>query len=168
MRVSAVHGLVFASKVAKGKMRRQSRKLRSGFTLFELLFTVGLIGVLLGVAVTNLRSLDSAANTGAAEVLGFLRQVRARAMAATSAYKIAPSSAQVLAVYTASTCSSPMALESSLTLKLPLGASFTDTGWEVCFSSRGFPDSSPTIDLQDTEGGIKTIQVFLGGAVKVI
>lgn len=139
---------------------------RGGFTLFELVFTIGLISVLLGVAVVNLRGLNSAADSGAAEVVGFLKQVRARAMASTSAYKVTPSGSGQLVVTFGNICSAATTSDPSLRLKLPTGATFLSTSWNVCFNSRGFPDQSPTINLQDTNGVNKSIQVYLGGAVR--
>jgi prepilin-type N-terminal cleavage/methylation domain-containing protein len=139
---------------------------RSGFTLFELVFTIGLISVLLGVAVVNLRGLNGAADSGAAEVVGFLKQVRARAMASTSAYKVAPSSSGQLVVTYGNVCSAATTTDGALILKLPTGATFNSTSWNVCFNSRGFPDQSPSIALQDTNGVNKTVQIYLGGAIR--
>jgi hypothetical protein len=46
-------------------------------------------------------------------------------------------------------------------------AFLTDIGWSVCFNSRGFPDANIVIPVSDSYSGNASVEVLLGGAVRV-
>jgi Tfp pilus assembly protein FimT len=139
-----------------------------GFSLVELLVVMGLTMILIGIAVTNLKQLDNPLQNGAAQLLGFIKQVRAKAISSTSAYVIQPFSSTRLITRHGTTCSDPnMTADSRAVLDLPSGAHLTSTNWNLCFSTRGFPDANIEIQLQDVGGSNKTVELMLGGAVRI-
>ena len=139
-----------------------------GFTLFELLIVLAVLGTLIGMAALNLRALDSPLQNGTSQLLGFLKQVRAKAIATTLVYKVEPSSTTQLITKYAESCSAlTMTTDADLTLDLPKGVSLTSTTWSVCFNTRGLADNNITVTLMDSKGKTKTVEVFLGGGVRV-
>lgn len=139
-----------------------------GFTLFELLIVLAVFGVLIGMAALNLRPLNSPLQTGTSQIMGFFKQARAKAIATTSAYKVEPASATRLITKYASSCSAlTMTTDTDLTLDLPAGVSLTATDWSVCFNSRGVADGNITVTLTDSKAKTRTVEVFLGGGVRI-
>lgn len=138
-----------------------------GFTLLELVAALGLLAVLSYVAVNKLKELDNPLKNSAAELEGFIKQVRARAISTTSAYTIQAVSSQFIRTTYADSCvDTTQTTDWSLTLRLPNGAKLSDTSWSICFAPRGLPDSNVVIDLEDTGGETRSLEVYLGGAVK--
>lgn len=143
-------------------------KLERGFTVTEMLVVLGLVGVLSAIAVINLNALSSPAENGAAELLGFFKQARARAIATTSAYFITPSSGTEISTSSGVNCSDPSPVpDSTLELVLPTGASLPDTSWTVCFTSRGLSDGNIAVVVNDIHGGARTVEILLGGSIRI-
>ena len=140
-----------------------------GYTIFELVTVVGLIAVIMGIVAFKLRDLDNPLENGANQMRGFFKQVRAEAIASTSAYIVRPASSTEIETLRGTSCSdaSPV-VDSRVALELPSGASLTATDWSFCYNSRGFPDSNIEIDLHDIGGQNRTVEVLLGGAVRVL
>lgn len=140
---------------------------QSGFSLLEMLVALSVVGAISGIAVMNLRSLSSAAENGAAQLLGFFKQARAKAISTTSAYFVVPTSSSEVITRVGTSCSdaAPVA-DPALELSLPSGASLSDTTWSVCFTSRGLSDSNFSVTVLDTQSGSKTVEVLLGGGVR--
>ena len=139
-----------------------------GFTLIELLITLGIFGVVMGIAAMNLRPLSGDLQAAGNEVVGTFKQTRARAMVTTSAYRIVPTSADTLNVQRATRCNSNNWTDDTrLRRTLREGVTLAQMNWQVCFSPRGLTDNAPTFDLEDKDGKILTVQVFLGGTVEL-
>lgn len=140
-----------------------------GFSFLELITTMGLIVVTMGMAVFNLRSLNNPLENGANQLRGFLKQVRAEAISSTSAYVVRAASDIGIETLRGNSCtdSAPVP-ESRMALQLPNGARLSDTTWTVCYNSRGFPDGNVQIELEDIGGQQKTVEVMLGGAVRIL
>ncbi len=144
------------------------RRDEAGFSLYELLLVLALSGILMSAAVDNLKILDRQLSTSSEELLAFLKRTRAKAIASTSAYTIEPISNSHVIVRVSAQCGAgPYATDSSLSLRLPAKVTFDNTSWSSCFSSRGLASSDSEILMRDTEGNSKTIELFLGGAVRV-
>jgi prepilin-type N-terminal cleavage/methylation domain-containing protein len=139
-----------------------------GFTVFELITVMAIATILSSVAIMNLRDFDDPLVNGSAQFVSFLKQTRAEALRSTSAYIIRPSSANSLVTERGVTCLDEDAVDDPrVRLTLSPGATFSDVEWEFCFNSRGMPDSNIEIQLQDAGGAVRTVEVLLGGSVRI-
>lgn len=145
----------------------QQRLATSGFSLFELIATLALLSILLGIAIPNFRIQTRPLNDASASTEQFLQLVRSRAISGTAVYKVTPLSQSQIQVFTGSTCASATTLSTDLILKLPSGATLTDTTWYVCFNPRGRADAAISFQITAEDGRSKTISVALGGGVKI-
>ncbi|MBX7138177.1 MAG: GspH/FimT family pseudopilin [Oligoflexia bacterium] len=149
-------------------MKVRKSNSQSGFSVIELIVTLGMSSVLTGMAIMNLKDLDDPLKNGAEQMTSFMRVVRARAISSTRAYTVFPVSNGQLAARYADTCSNGATTpDTSMTLEFPTGARLTDTAWDICFNSRGLPDGNLAVELRDSDGEYKTVEVFLGGGVRV-
>ena len=149
----------------KNTTHKYFRNSQSGYTALELITTLGLAAVLSVIAVNTLKTLHDPVKGASSGLKGYVKQVRARAISTTSAYEVKPVSNNQIQSSFGSTCDSITTVDSHLTLTLPTGASFAATDWSFCFNSRGFPDMNTQITLTGSSGN-RTVEVFLGGAVK--
>lgn len=149
-------------------LRRDRLHRESAFTLMEMLVVLVLMGVLMGVAVSSLSELASPQNAAAMEVMSFLKRARAKAISSTRAYEVVALTSQRLISRYAATCASAEKTQDNLlTLSLPETASITNIAWTICFEARGISRSAVDIPIRDMEN-TKTVQVVLGGAVRVL
>lgn len=140
----------------------------SGVSLLEVLATVLIASILSATAIMNLRELENPLITGAAQFASFLKQVRAEAIASTSACTIEAEGSGRVVVLRSTLCSdTDKELDSRLALDLPDGVAFPDTEWSFCFNSRGIPDANIEIELENGVGADQTVEVLLGGAVRI-
>lgn len=144
------------------------REAQNGFTILELLVVMGLIASMLAIGTHNLRSMTNQIQSGAAEISGFLKQARAKAIASTKAYKVTVASENQLVASFALNCdSSSFQTDPTLALTMPLEVSITDINWEICFGSRGLPKTNDILFINDVHGEFRSIEVMLGGAIRV-
>ena len=142
---------------------------QAGVTLVELLAAMSIMGIALGTFALYLTPMEGGLNGGVTATEGFVRQARATAMATTSAWRVSPDSKNTLAVERASSCSSgSWTLDPDLHVELPKDVEFSDTGWEVCFGSRGTADDNIIIELKMAGRGKKQIEVLRGGTTRII
>ncbi len=133
-----------------------------------MLIVLGMMGILMGIGATNLAVLDNPLQNATNEVAGFLKQARARAVSSSTAYRVYPTNARQLVAEFGLSCDDPSPqLDVNLHLDLPKGVSIPDTNWEICFTSRGLATSSPTLYFYGPDYATKSVEVFLGGAVRV-
>jgi len=157
-----------APRVATIQTRATRRNLEGGFSLFELIAVMGLALLLGGVAILNLKAFDDPLQNGSAQLLSFLKQVRAKAISSTSAYVISPDGPGRIQTQRGTTCGDPDPIDDPLVaLELPSGAYLYDTTWSFCFNSRGLPDANIELELRDTGGATRIVEVLLGGAVRI-
>ena len=147
---------------------RSKKSSQRGFSIFEVVATMGLMSVMAGVSVMNLKVLRDPLKNGSEQLSAFFKQVRAKAVATTSAYTIVPTSSGSFITRYSSSCSDAGTTDdANLTTELPSGAYVTDTDWTLCYSPRGIADGNLTVEVRDLDGQYKNLEVFLGGAVRV-
>ena len=116
----------------------------------------------------GLNSIDNPILYSTGQTMSLIRQARAQAVAKTSAYTVSALSPQEIVVSYAEKCSDENRITAHrLALKLPTEVALTDIHWSVCFNSRGLADDNLTIDLIDLEENQMSVEVLLGGAVRV-
>ncbi|WP_276954169.1 prepilin-type N-terminal cleavage/methylation domain-containing protein [Allomeiothermus silvanus] len=143
-----------------------------GLTLVELLVVLTILGIVSVIVALDLRPLYDPLQDALSRTEGFLKQVRIKAMATTSAYKVSLSGNRLEAAY-ANTCSSAsFTTDRYLSLELPaeVSLSVSPSGTVLCFNSRGMltlPSRSgePSLALRDKRGRTKALTVLLGGGV---
>ena len=141
----------------------------SGFTMIEALVILTVLGIV--VASASLFLKPAAAPLQSATVLteGYLRQIRARAMSTTSAYRMTPIDETRVGASYAAVCSATTWIEDpDFELELPEGVEWSSTAWNLCFSSRGLASNNLTISLQHAQFGTRDIEVLLGGTSRVL
>jgi len=142
--------------------------LERGFTMVEVLVVFALTAIMMGIAVSNLKELNSSSRDAASEIVAFLKEIRAKAISTTRAYTVSASGNDTLVARYASVCSdaSPT-LDSSARLELPAGTHLTNTAWTICFTSRGLADDAITIPVEDAQSRAETVEIVLGGAARI-
>jgi prepilin-type N-terminal cleavage/methylation domain-containing protein len=141
-------------------------------TLLEIILVVAILGIALAIGAVRLNALGDPLGGAASKVEGTFKQVRAKAMSTTSAYRVSRVSATVLRAEYAVSCSdtSGWTVDPKFDATLENGVQMTAptaNGEIVCFDSRGIADANPTVALTDAKGGTASVEVFLGGAVEV-
>ncbi len=140
-----------------------------GFSITELVVVMSLFTIFTSFAVSNLRALDNPLQDSSSEMLGFFKQVRARAVSTTNAYIVEPAGdGHVVTRYAASCSSTTTTADPQLTVVLPESVALTDISWSVCFNSRGFADDNITVSLQDAYFDSKAVEVYLGGGARLL
>lgn len=139
----------------------------SGMTAIELLITMGLMGIAMGMTILLLSPDDPSVNGGATMLEGMMRQSRQRAIATTSAIRVRPLDANNLMAETAGNCSSGTWTEdTSLAVDLPDSVTLASTAWSVCFGSRGTSSNAMTLTLNHYEGETAQVEIMLGGTTR--
>jgi len=120
----------------------------AGSSLIELLAVLAIVGIAVGAASLYLRPLEAPVQTAAAELEGFLKQARARALSTTSACRVLPATARGVRAECADDCAaSTWTPEAGGRLGFPDRVTMTNAAWSVC---------------------LRRVEVLLGGAARVI
>ena len=138
-----------------------------GYTVSNLLVTMGLIAVLSTTAIANLREMHNPLSDASFSVEHFLRLARSRALSQTEAIQVSPSSAATFVASSSDSCTGIMTPVANLSLTLPSGASLADTSWSICFTQRGLADANTTFDLLGSNANVKSVSIALGGGIKI-
>jgi Tfp pilus assembly protein FimT len=148
-------------------IRNANVQSEKGFSMAELLFVLGLFGILCTVAVSNITVLENPLASASSNLTHYIRLVRSRSISQTRSIKISPGSANTLQAESAKSCAdttfSPV---SDLSLDLGNKVAFGSTSWTACFTQRGLADAYTTFTLTSA-GQTKTVQIALGGGVKI-
>ncbi len=138
-----------------------------GITLPELLVTLAVLGIVAGVIVTNLESMQSPLETGGDLLAGTMMQARARSIGTTAAHRVVPSGNGTLLVETAPSCKdTSWTADPGMQLDLPPGVELLETSWSVCFNSRGLASDNVVLTLQHPEAGQRQLEVLRGGIMR--
>lgn len=150
---------------------------KHGFTTIELLIVIAIVGIIGGIMALNLRPFSNHAENGANALAAGLKQARARAMSTTSAYRLVYTSSTELTASYANTCGA-----ATWTADPRFDVSIDDTAWVeidgvtaddavgdvvACYNSRGFAETSSLLNVTDTRGRARTVEIFVGGGVVV-
>lgn len=143
--------------------------LRKGFSLVELLMVLSLTSILMGFGVYEIKEFINPAVSASDELVTLLKVVRAKAISNTVSYRLKPNGNKQLVASFRTDCfsSDPWQGDGELTMDLPAGAYLNETDWEVCYDTRGFPDSNIVFDVRENGGSSKTIEIYLGGGLSV-
>lgn len=140
----------------------------SGFTVMDMLTTLGILSVLALIPLSNIRELESPIDDASFQLGHYLRLVRSRAISQTLSIIVTPESSSRLTAASAENCLSeePVAIN-DLTLNFPDGAYLGSTGWSVCFNQRGLSDANLSFTLTNDDGDTKDVEIALGGGVRI-
>jgi prepilin-type N-terminal cleavage/methylation domain-containing protein len=146
-----------------------------GLTLVELVVVLAVLAVASGIMALNVRPFYNPLQDALSRTEGFVKQVRSKAMATTSAYRITLEGNRLKAAY-ASTCRSTSFTEDlALQVEIPpeVAVTFTPQGGVPCFNSRGLMvlqnasshSGDPYYRFTDRQGRQGTLRLLLGGGV---
>ena len=141
----------------------------AGFSLIEIMATMALMGIMLAMVAPNLKVLNDPLQNATEQSIGFFKKTKARAVATTSAYLVEANGQFQIKTSYANTCNALPADfqdDPDLVLDLPTGVQLADTAWSICFSSRGLADQNLIIPMSDVDLDTRSVEVFLGGAVR--
>lgn len=139
---------------------------KKGYTLVEMLIVLMLIGIALGTAFYNLKSIDNPVRNAANEIESYLILARGKSITNTAYTVITPTTNGLTGVYGSSCTDAAAVPDSQLTYTLPRNVTFTDTTWRACISPRGLYNSNSNIVVRDNTGRTATLEIFIGGAIK--
>lgn len=160
--------LLGVSAMRKRSYVNKRANLESGFSLLELLTVLGLLAIVTGIAASNLKQLENPLADASFQISQFFRLVRSRAIAQTLSIKLEVQDSSNIIASSADSCiDTTWTSISDLSLTLPDGASLTNTSWTACFSQRGLSDSNLIFQVQDQGGQTRTIELALGGGVRI-
>lgn len=159
----------------------------NGFTIIELLVTLAIGSILLGISTMNLLAIHNAKESSVLKLTSFIKNARSKAISETRAIRVIPTGDNALIYMAAENCSAKYPDDWDTTnesLILDQGSniySITDKSvvepiktdfqnWSgVCFSNKGYSSSNVIIAIEDRYSqGTSLLEVFLGGGVKVI
>lgn len=125
--------------------------------------------LVMSTAAANLRLLGNPVQGGASRLVEFFQQARTRAISSGSAQTVYPESDSRVLLRASKHCddlAGPAAPASKM--DIPPGAFMPDTGWTVCFGSRGLPTNAVDVRIKDAGSPVAlSVKVLLGGAVRV-
>jgi len=137
--------------------------------MLELLIVLAIVAIVVGATAINLEPAEAPLQTGSRLVEGILLQARSSAIATTSAYHVVPDGNRRLVVEYAGNCGdADWTPEPGAAIELPDKVSMSSTAWSVCFSRRGISTDNVTVTLNHPDLGSSQVEVFLGGATRVI
>lgn len=142
-----------------------------GLTLLEGLVVLFLLSILITIAFLNTRRLNDPLRNTHAQTQSFFKQVRAKAMATTSGYRIRLEGNTLYAEYANNCRASRFTPDPQLRLTATEGVSLQLIPNPICYTSRGLlhlfsNQSSPAVVLRDNRSRERRIVLFVGGAVQ--
>jgi prepilin-type N-terminal cleavage/methylation domain-containing protein len=139
-----------------------------GFTLLELLIVIATVGILFGIGILTAAGLRSPIGEATTQLSSVLRQVRTRAISATSAYRLkATSSTNAIVQYAINCEAATWTTDSNLSIDLGEGVQFSNSSFVVCYQPRGTVPTAVTISLSDTKSQTRSVAVYTAGAVVI-
>lgn len=135
--------------------------------MLEILVCLLIFGLMASTAITSVSQIQNPLEDSVSGSVSYLKQVRARALETTYAYTVTPGSNSALgARYSVRCDSATKTADPGLSYQTASGVTYTDTTWSVCFDSRGLASGAQSFLLRNGSGQQRTIDVFMGGAVR--
>ncbi|WP_117238467.1 pilus assembly FimT family protein [Thermus sediminis] len=146
-----------------------------GLTLIELVVVLAVLAIASSIMALNVRPFYNPVQDALSRTEGFVKQVRSKAMATTSAYRITLEGNRLKAAYAPTCRSASFTEDRSLQAEIPAEVivTFTPQGGVPCFNSRGLLilqnagnySGEPYYRFTDPQGRQGTLRLFLGGGV---
>lgn len=172
-------------KTKKNNLSFYPTDTQSGFSVLELMVTLGFVGILSAIAIPRISFATRPLGDSTNRLSSTFKMVRAKAMSQTAAFRVRPTSASSFRIERARTCNTtnPTDWQADGTFsvndsRLDQNINFINAtengltrspsnGWSVCFSGRGMANTNLILTLQNqTDSKQKRIEVFPGGAVQ--
>lgn len=138
-----------------------------GFSVFELLIVLAILGILSGNVIANLKEISRPLTNASFEVTHFLRLARSKAISQTAFVKVMPISIFKINAYVGDTCADATTPITDLFLDLPSDTRLLETEWSSCFTPRGLSSEATIFSLKDDHNLTKTVEIALGGGVRM-
>ena len=134
-----------------------------GFSLAEMMATAGVLAVLVAVAVPNYLAFqpNMRLNGASREVLGKLMWARSKAVIENTTYDVTFPTNHTLEIRRAGVLIQTVDIQTEYT-----GVTFSKSGGDPAFSSRGTAGGGTTITITNSSGS-KTVTVTATGNVKI-
>jgi len=137
--------------------------------MIELLIVVALVGLVVVIAIRQGSTVSGGLKAGTDELVTITKAARAFAMSTTTPHRIVPTSDTSVSIQYGGPCNDAGATWTPLAdqqYDLPAGTRLSSTGWDVCFTTRGW--TTDVHDLRLYEGdSFQDLSVLLGGSVRV-
>ena len=146
----------------------KERGAESGLTLGELLVVVALLGLIVSFVVwQNKDVISGGLATGTDQIRSVTKIARTYAMSTTTPHRIVPTSDTTLQIQWGGPCDDGSATWTPVDgedFELPRGTNLSSTGWDVCFTTRGWATSEHDLVLREGSS-FRELKILLGGSV---
>lgn len=145
-----------------------------GYTLFELLMVMAIVGIFIGIVAMSVKGLHNDADTAASSVTAALVQARTTAFSTTKAVRVKLSSPTTLLFESNTTCSAITGWtpRNDIAVTFNTGVTVTPTTalatlWNVCYTTRGdlLTAAPSTLTVADNANHSRVLTVYLTGSV---
>lgn len=140
-----------------------------GLTVIEVLLVVAVVGLLTAIAIKQGKAYSGGLKAGTDEFVTIAKTTRTLAMSTTTPHRMVPTSDTSIAIEFGGPCDDAGATWTPLAdeqYDLPAGTRLESTGWDVCFTTRGW--TTDVHDVRLLEGSsYQDMSVLLGGSVRV-
>lgn len=142
---------------------------QSGFSILELMATISIASLMMAYGAANLRPLEDPMNDAVSQFQGLAKQVRARAVATMSSYRMTAISPTQVTIERGTSCTDEASFVSEPSMNWEVPNKVTVNIYcPICFNSRGLADGNHYLMFYGTaDGSYKSLEVTLGGGVKV-
>ncbi|GAA3999815.1 hypothetical protein GCM10022631_08420 [Deinococcus rubellus] len=139
-----------------------------GYTIFELLIVMAILGVLFSFGVLSVKGLNNDAGNAGSIIRASFLEVRAQALSTSSGRQVSLNAGKLI-FRRVDDCASLANPQTLPTPELPSGVTLSAQGsnWNVCFVPRGTLQTSPIgpLTVMDGRGRTKTLTLYLTGSV---
>jgi hypothetical protein len=133
---------------------------------------LGTMSLMMSVAAANYKVLDDPMDNATSQMTGFIKQVRARAISSTTAYRLELVGDNTIVAKTSASCSDAaedFATDSKLALTIEKDVRISSGLIDICFSPRGLANWNWWITITERQDPLewRNLEITLGGTVMV-